>query len=94
MSGPKKISQLTTAGPLTGVELLPIVQNSGTLQTTISEVAIFATSAVTGDVSALEVRVSAASATGATNSAAITSINAVLVSILAILTNTNFRVTE
>jgi hypothetical protein len=45
-------------------------------------------------VSALEIRVSAASATGATNSAAITSINAVLTSILAILTNTNFRVTE
>jgi len=45
-------------------------------------------------VSALEIRVSAASATGATNSAAITSINAVLVSILAILTNTNYRVTE
>lgn len=41
MASAQKISELTTAGPLTGAELVPIVQNSGTLQTTVSVVAAF-----------------------------------------------------
>jgi len=78
MADPKKISELTTAGPLTGVELLPIVQNSGTLQTNLATVAIFATSAVTNDVAAVSLRLDQVSAVISANTAAITSVNAVV----------------
>jgi hypothetical protein len=78
MADPKKISELTTAGPLTGVELLPIVQNSGTLQTNLATVAIFATSAVTNDVAAVSLRLDQVSAAVSANTAAITSVNAVV----------------
>ena len=63
MAASQKISELTTAGPLTGAELVPIVQNSGTLQTTVSVVAAFAIVSLLPIVSS--------------NTAAITSINAV-----------------
>ena len=63
MAVSQKISELTTAGPLTGAELVPIVQNSGTLQTTVSVVAAFAIVSLLPIVSS--------------NTAAITSINAV-----------------
>ncbi len=53
MASPQKISQLTTAGPLTGAELVPIVQNDGTLQTTVSVVAAFAVVSLVPVVSAL-----------------------------------------
>ncbi len=53
MASPQKISQLTTAGPLTGAELVPIVQNGGTLQTTVSVVAAFAVVSLVPVVSAL-----------------------------------------
>ena len=78
MADPKKISELTTAGPLTGVELLPIVQNSGTLQTNLATVAIFATSAVTNDVAAVSLRLDNVSAAVSANAAAITSVNNVV----------------
>jgi len=79
MADPKKISELATAGPLTGVELLPIVQNSGTLQTNLSEVAIFATSAVSNDLAAVSLRLDTVSAAVSANAAQIAAVSAALV---------------
>jgi hypothetical protein len=58
----QKISELTTAGPLTGAELVPIVQNGGTLQTTVSVVAAFAVVSLVPVVSALATRIEQVSA--------------------------------
>ncbi len=62
MAASQKISELTTAGPLTGAELVPIVQNGGTLQTTVSVVAAFAVVSLTPAVSALATQVEQVSA--------------------------------
>lgn len=78
MASPKKISELTTAGPLTGAELVPVVQNGGTLQTTVSTLAAFATVSLLPVVSALQTEISQVSALTSNNAAAITSTNAVV----------------
>lgn len=78
MASAQKISELTTAGPLTGAELVPIVQNGGTLQTTVSVVAAFAVVSLVPVVSALGTQIANVSAQTSANSAAITSTNAVL----------------
>jgi len=62
-----KISQLTTATPLTGAELVPIVQGGGTVQITTSAIAALGTGAaaiveVQASLSALQVQVNAVSA--------------------------------
>ena len=75
MANAVKISQLTTAGPLTGAELVPVVQSGATLQATVSAIAIFATSAVSSDVAAVSARLDQVSARVSINAAAITSIN-------------------
>lgn len=62
MASAQKISELTTAGPLTGAELVPIVQNSGTLQTTVSVVAAFAIVSLLPVVSALGTQIANVSA--------------------------------
>jgi len=62
MANPQKISELTTAGPLTGAELVPIVQNGGTLQTTVSALKAFSLGNVENEVSVLNIRVDAVSA--------------------------------
>jgi hypothetical protein len=62
MANPQKISELTTAGPLTGAELVPIVQNGGTLQTTVSALKAFSLGNVENEVSVLNARVDAVSA--------------------------------
>ena len=62
MATPKKISELTTAGPLTGSELVPVVQNSGTLQTTVSAIKVFSLGNVENEVALLDNRVEAVSA--------------------------------
>jgi hypothetical protein len=76
MSSPQKISQLTTAGPLTGAELVPIVQNGGTLQTTVSILAAFAVVSISPVVSALQTQIDQVSAAAASNTTAITSVQA------------------
>jgi hypothetical protein len=76
MSSPQKISQLTTAGPLTGAELVPIVQNGGTLQTTVSVLAAFAVVSISPVVSALQTQINQVSAAAASNTTAITSVQA------------------
>jgi len=76
MSSPQKISQLTTAGPLTGAELVPIVQNGGTLQTTVSVLAAFAVVSISPVISALQTQVDQVSAAAASNTTAITSVQA------------------
>lgn len=76
MSSPQKISQLTTAGPLTGAELVPIVQNGGTLQTTVSVLAAFAVVSISPVVSALQTQIDQVSAVAAANATAITSVQA------------------
>lgn len=76
MSSPQKISQLTTAGPLTGAELVPIVQNGGTLQTTVSVLAAFAVVSISPVVSALGTQIAQVSAVAAANATAITSVQA------------------
>lgn len=58
MASSQKISELTTAGPLTGAELVPIVQNGGTLQTTVSVVAAFAVVSLVPVISALASQIS------------------------------------
>jgi hypothetical protein len=78
MASPKKISELPAAGPLTGDELVPIVQNSGTVRTNVSVLGSFAFSNVQSQIDALDVRVDSVSAQSAVNNAAITSINAIL----------------
>ena len=62
MATAQKISELTTAGPLTGPELVPIVQNGGTVQTFVSTLAIFATSILSSDIAAVSVRLDQVSA--------------------------------
>ena len=89
MADPKKISQLTTAGPLTGVELLPIVQNSGTLQTTVSAVAIFATSTLSSNVAAVSSRLDTVSAATSANAANIATVSAVAFANAAAITSIN-----
>ena len=76
MSTAQKISQLTTAGPLTGAELVPIVQTSGTLQTTVSTIAAFAVVSIVPVVSALGTEIAQVSAIAAANTTAITSVQA------------------
>ena len=76
MSTAQKISQLTTAGPLTGAELVPIVQTSGTLQTTVSSIAVFAVVSIVPVVSALGTQIAQVSAIAAANTTAITSVQA------------------
>jgi hypothetical protein len=48
MATPKKISELPVAGPLTGVEVFPIVQNGGTLQVATSTLATYLQSSLGG----------------------------------------------
>ena len=62
MATAQKISELTTAGPLTGPELVPIVQNGGTVQTFVSTLAVFATSILSSDIAAVSVRLDQVSA--------------------------------
>jgi len=76
MSTAQKISQLTTAGPLTGAELVPIVQTSGTLQTTVSTIAAFAVVSIVPVVSALGTQIAQVSAIASANTVAITSVEA------------------
>lgn len=76
MSSPQKISQLTTAGPLTGAELVPVVQNSGTLQTTVADFVALANVSLLPVVSALQTQIDQVSAVAASNSTAITSVQA------------------
>jgi hypothetical protein len=69
-----KISQLTTATPLTGAELVPIVQGGGTVQITTSAIAALGTGAsaiveIQASLSALQVQVNAVSAAVSTNAA-------------------------
>ena len=74
MASAQKISQLTTAGPLTGAELVPVVQNGGTLQTTVSVLKTFSLGNVENEVSLLNSRVGAVSALATQNATAIASI--------------------
>lgn len=76
MATSQKISELTTAGPLTGAELVPIVQNSGTLQTTVSVIAAFAVVSIIPEVSALGTQIAQVSAIASANTVAITSVQA------------------
>jgi predicted nucleic acid-binding Zn-ribbon protein len=62
MATAQKISELTTAGPLTGPELVPIVQNGGTVQTFVSTLAVFATSILSSDIATVSVRLDQVSA--------------------------------
>lgn len=78
MASAQKISELTTAGPLTGAELVPVVQNGGTLQTTVSVIGAFAVVSLIPVVSALGTQIANVSAQASANSAAITSTNAVI----------------
>ena len=62
-----KISQLTTATPLTGAELVPIVQGGGTVQITTSAIAALGTGAaaiveIQASLSVLQVQVNSVSA--------------------------------
>ena len=62
-----KISQLTTATPLTGAELVPIVQDGGTVQITTSAIAALGTGAsaiveIQASLSVLQVQVNSVSA--------------------------------
>jgi hypothetical protein len=75
MATPKKISELTTAGALTGDELVPVVQNGGTLQTTTSALKVFSLGTVEYQVSVLNIRVDAVSALATQTAEAVTSIN-------------------
>jgi hypothetical protein len=74
MSSGTKISQLTTAGPLTGAELVPIVQSGGTLQTTLQDVKVFSLGTVENEVSILDSRVAAVSALATQNADTIASV--------------------
>jgi predicted nucleic acid-binding Zn-ribbon protein len=74
MASPQKISELTTAGPLTGAELVPVVQNGGTLQTTVSALKTFSLGNIENEVSLLDARVEAVSALATQNATAIASI--------------------
>ena len=74
MATASKISQLTTAGPLTGAELVPVVQSGGTLQTTVSALKVFSLGNVVAEVSSLDARVAAVSALATQNATAIASV--------------------
>lgn len=74
MSSGTKISQLTTAGPLTGAELVPIVQSGGTLQTTLQDVKVFSLGTVENEVSVLNSRVAAVSVLATQNADTIASV--------------------
>lgn len=74
MADPKKISQLTTAGPLTGAELVPVVQSGGTLQTTVSALKVFSLGNVEAQVSGLNSRVEAVSTLATQNAVAVASL--------------------
>lgn len=76
MATAQKISQLTTAGPLTGAELVPIVQTSGTLQTTVSIIASYAVVTLALEVSAFGTRVEQVSAAVSVNTAVVASVQA------------------
>lgn len=76
MATAQKISQLTTAGPLTGAELVPIVQNSGTLQTTVSTLKAYTIVSITPEISALNTRIDQVSALISSNVVAIASLSA------------------
>lgn len=76
MATAQKISQLTTAGPLTGAELVPVVQNSGTLQTTVSALKTYAIVSLVPEVSALNTRIDQVSALISSNAVAIASLSA------------------
>lgn len=78
MASAIKISQLTTAGPLTGAELVPIVQSGGTLQTTVSALKLFSLGNIENEVSILGVRVDNVSTANTTNANAIVSLNNVI----------------
>lgn len=74
MASAQKISELTTAGPLTGAELVPIVQNGGTLQTTVSVLKMFSVGNIENEVSALDARIAAVSILATQDAEAIASI--------------------
>lgn len=74
MATSQKISELTTAGPLTGAELVPVVQNSGTLQTTVSAIKVFSLGSVENEVSLLNNRVDAVSTLATQNADAVASV--------------------
>ena len=87
MASPKKISELTTAGALTGAELVPVVQNGGTLQTTTSALKVFSLGTVEYQVSTLNLRVDAVSALATQNGYELGELHDVKVSASASLTN-------
>jgi hypothetical protein len=74
MSSAQKISELTTAGPLTGAELVPVVQSGGTLQTTVSVIAAFAVVSLVPVVSALGTQIANVSALVGADTSAINAI--------------------
>jgi len=74
----QKISQLTTAGPLTGAELVPVVQNSGTLQTTVSAISVFVAGDLQSSIDAVSARVDQVSALTSLNSVALASTNSTI----------------
>lgn len=74
MASAKKISELTTAGPLTGAELVPVVQSGGTLQTTVSALRVFSLGNFVAQVSSLDSRVAAVSTLATQNADAVASI--------------------
>jgi hypothetical protein len=76
MSTAQKISELTTAGPLTGAELVPVVQNSGTLQTTVSVLKAYAVVSIEPEISALNTRIDQVSALVSSEGVAIASLAA------------------
>lgn len=78
MATAQKISQLTTAGPLTGAELVPVVQNSGTLQTTVSAISVFVAGDLQSSIDAVSARVDQVSALTSLNSVALASTNSTI----------------
>ena len=57
MAATKKISELVTASPLTGVELVPIVQGGQTVQSNADAFKAFSVAGVEAEVSTLDIRV-------------------------------------
>jgi hypothetical protein len=101
MASSQKISELTTAGPLTGAELVPIVQNGGTLQTTVSVVAAFAVVSLVPVISALGTQIAqVSSAVSAVNvrvdtvSAAVSSLDVRLTQVSAVGTANTAAITS
>jgi hypothetical protein len=87
MASSQKISELTTAGPLTGTELVPIVQNGGTLQTTVSLVAAFAVVSLTPVVSALATQITQVSS-------AVSAVNVRVDTVSAAVSSLDVRLTQ